>query len=402
MPDLRLQEKSEDEGTLICGTSIPPLHLSDLRKLSARHGEVTDLGVSTHAPDSKPSHYLFEILRGTPGSIRNDSSDLLLDIGQTLSAVGKYDEALNWLQDAAMMCKKTCGSNPKLVQILGMMADACFYLSHFDASIQWCKEALMIPQGLAPDSVRIRETLARSLTGKGIYEQALTIYADVLEIKMAEFPADHLEVADTIHNMGITLQGKGDFVQAIKSFKNALHIYERSIPTRDMAIRIANATKNLGCVYSLQGKHGKAIALFKRVRGIEQKIGRNDIGTVNTLTNLGVAYSQQGKDAKAKSCYDDALRIVREQYQSECRIEIGDLLYNVAIANASTHLRSGRTSLQRCIAIFTACLGPSHPKSIQAKAFMKSLVRQRIRRVRQRRPFDYKGMRFRKGRLNEK
>lgn len=301
--------------------------------------------------------------------------ETLLNIGEHLSAIGKHEDAIELFEKAAATCRKHSGDDYKrLIQILARIGDAYFYISRFDSSIRSCLDALTISEKQTPMFVHVLETLARSYTGKGIYKQALTIYEQVLDIKRKVLPPDHLEIADTIHNRGMTLQAMGDLAQAMDAFQNALNIYEKQTPSRDMAIRIANVTKNLGCVYSQQGKHTKTIKLLESVLQMEKEIGRDDISMVNTLTNLGVAYAQLGADSRAMSNYNRALRLVNKQYRSDIRMEIGDLLYNVAIAKALICTQSAREHLRRCTTIFATCLGDSHPKTLQAKAFMKALI----------------------------
>lgn len=313
------------------------------------------------------------------------NADVLANLGLVVSAIGQSEEAFDKFQKAATICKQQSGNeNPKLAEILGLMGAACFKISRFDISIQLCENALILSHGPAWDSLPILETLARSYTGRGTYNRAIEIYTEVLDIKNAVFPSEHLEVADTIHNMGITLQGMRNFGRATTLFKMALSIYEKQIPSRDVTIRIMNATKNLGCVFSEQGKYIKASVLFRRVLKMEGALGRNDIGTVNTLTNLGVAYGQLGSTMQEMSCYTAALQIIDNKYESESDIEIGDLLYNIAVAKSS-HGRSARKYLRRCIPIFVTCLGDSHPKSLRAKGFMKCLTPKR------RRPFHQEG-----------
>jgi tetratricopeptide (TPR) repeat protein len=310
-------------------------------------------------------------------------ADVPVNLGLVLSAIGQSEEAFDKVQKAAMIWKQKPGNeNLNLVEILGLMGAACFKMSRFEVSIQLCENALILSRGRARKSLPILETLARSYTGRGIYNRAIEIYTKVLDIKKAVFPSEHLEVADTIHDMGITLQGMRNFGQAMAMFQRALNIYEKQIPSRDVAIRIMNATKNLGCVYSEQGKYIKAIVLFRRVLKMEGALGRNDIGTVNTLTNLGVACGQLGSTMQEMSCYTAALQIVNNKYESECDIEIGDLFYNIAVAKSS-HNRSARKYLRRCISIFVTCLGDSHSKSLRAKGFMKCLTRKRRQAFRQ-------------------
>lgn len=302
-----------------------------------------------------------------------------LNIGHVLSALGRHKDGIDAFLDAAIISTQALGSNDlRVAQIYGFMADGYFKLSRFDTSIQMCTSVIEnLKRSNSMPPVQILETLARAYTGRGNFEKALEIYKEVLETKKALFYPEHMEVADTIHNMGITLQGLRQFTQAINSFEKALAMYKSQIRSRMTLVRIANATKNLGCSYSEQGEYKKAITLFKSALKIDKFLGQNDIGTVNTLTNLGVAYSHSGRTKIAKSSYKAALHLADEKYQSDCRIEIGDLLYNIVVAKAPNHNRSAIKYLRRCITIFTTCLGDSHPKSLRANALMRSLVHRR-------------------------
>lgn len=201
-----------------------------------------------------------------------------------LLAVGKYKEAVDSLQTTAMICRERGAmKNSKLAQTLSLAGEAWFNLSQFDLSIQSCTEAITISQKPPEESLDVLETLAKSYAGKSAFEQAIGFYEQILSIKRATFPARHLEIADTILNMGIALEGKGNFALAIDLFQEALSIYEKQIPSRDTTIRIANANKNVSCVYLQEGQYAKAVELLERVFQIEMQIGRNDIGVVNTL-----------------------------------------------------------------------------------------------------------------------
>lgn len=191
-----------------------------------------DMGVSY----AKFGHYtwaLSVLTRSLTLSVRLWGTDHIvtgyakLNVGQVLSAMGRFKEAIDVFQEAVDISAKALGyDDPRVAQIQGLMADAYFKLSQFDVSIQLCSDAIEVStRSGSTISLRILETLARAYTGRGNFDKAQEIYKNIIEAKSTTVSANHLEIADTTHNMGITLQGLHKLDEAIEAFETALTIY---------------------------------------------------------------------------------------------------------------------------------------------------------------------------------
>lgn len=303
-------------------------------------------------------------------------ADVLVNLGLIYCAKGEYDQAIDQYH-AALDIKAKClkSDDPKLTEIYGPLGEAYFRTARFELAIESCQRALAdSAQGPERERVRIMETLAQSCSSLCLYDAAMRIYEEVVRIKSTLYPTNHLEMADTIHNMGVTMQEMGNFNEAIEAFERAICAYDIQNSHPYAGLRIANAIKNLGVVYSRQGRDIKAIGLFKSALVIERKLGQSDIGRVNTINNLGVAYMRLGLAAKATSKYKRALRIFKNLAGFGRRVETADLLYNIAYSKSSLgQFQSARRYLRRSISIFVTCLGKRHPKSLRAIEFLRSL-----------------------------
>jgi tetratricopeptide (TPR) repeat protein len=95
-------------------------------------------------------------------------------------------------------------------------------------------------------------SLAKSYTCMGMYETAMEIYKNVLDTIAS---SDRIKRADIIHNMGVALQGMCKLDEAIVAFYDALPVYKCQSLSPDDKLKIATAIKNIGIIYSEQGRH---------------------------------------------------------------------------------------------------------------------------------------------------
>ena len=182
---------------------------------------------------------------------------------------------------------------------------------------------------------------------------------------------------------------------AIDAYKRSLCIYQNHSVCQRNSLKMVNAIKNLGSVYSQQGRHRKAIENFKRALNIEKIYGLNDIGMANTYNSLGVAYARLGVSARAMSYYRQAEAIVNGLCGYEWHADVADLFFNIGVTNSTLNrLRSAKYFLKRSLRIFCKCLGNMHPKTLRANEFLKSLTHRRVHNIRLNRAHCVSGRRF--------
>jgi tetratricopeptide (TPR) repeat protein len=337
------------------------------------------------------------IIRKSLGDNNITIADVLVNLGQTYCAMGKYNDALSHHHAARIIRENDLASDQtKLAEIFGFLGEDYFRLARAEIAIECCRRALAIfessPQGFKSGRrIHVMETLARSYSSLGIYSEALEIYSCVLDVRHKMFPADHIDTADIIHDMGVALQAMSKFNHAIDAFETALAIYKKTHSGHGIEARIANAIKNLGVVYSQQGEHAKAIEYFNRALRIEQSLGQSNIDSAKTINNMGIACARLGFWGEAMSHYMNALDLVNSLTGCECHVDVADLLYNIGVTSAILgRIHRAKEYLGRSLRIFVACLGYRHSKSLDAMRFLKSLRRRQNTRSRKSRKRLYR------------
>jgi tetratricopeptide (TPR) repeat protein len=342
-----------------------------------------ELGITfgKHQRYDQGLRFLERSLNMTKAAMGVDHSNVantLACLGLMYFAMGKYNDAISHYNSARIIKEKHVGSDhPNLTETYGLLGEAYFKLGFFDISSEWCRRALEISKNTElefhPKRIDIMASLAKSYTYIGRYDSALEIYKNVLDTFAS---SDCIEWADVVHNMGVALQGKCKFDEAIAAFKNALQVYRRKSVSPYEKVKIAMAIQNIGVVYSEQGRHNKAIEYLRRALRLEKSLGESETGIAKTMNNLGAIYACLGDPKKAMSRYRIAFDIVRRTPEYEYHVDVADLLYNMGMANSSLgRIPPAKTYLKQSLRIFVAQLGDQHQKSLRAKKWLRRVTK---------------------------
>ena len=125
-----------------------------------------------------------------------------------------------------------------------------------------------------------------------IIVKAIAQYERALRIYKKAFGVNHINTADTIHNLGNTYDSQGKYDEAIAQYERALRIYEKAFGVDH--INTANTINNLGITYRHQGKYDEEIAQYERALRIKEKaFGVDHINTAKTIMNIGLFYKSR-------------------------------------------------------------------------------------------------------------
>ncbi|MEM8804977.1 MAG: tetratricopeptide repeat protein, partial [Cyanobacteria bacterium P01_G01_bin.38] len=180
---------------------------------------------------------------------------------------------------------------------------------------------------------------------RGEFDQALTIYEDVLQI-IRELNDKNGE-GITLNNMSTVHLAQGDYPQAIERLDQAAIIfgelgnlagqslvtdnigiayvslseYDQALTYHQQALAIrkeindregeAITLTNIGSLYLAKGDANEALVYFEQALKIHQDIGDRD-SEATTLNNFGVAYSDLSEYAKALDYHQQAYAIQQE------------------------------------------------------------------------------------------
>ncbi len=80
--------------------------------------------------------------------------------------------------------------------------------------------------------------------GKGDYDKALEEYSQAMKLLETALPADHPDLARSIHNIGLTYERQGDLEKAIQYFDQAKDIAQRTLSDEHPFINLINNSRN--------------------------------------------------------------------------------------------------------------------------------------------------------------
>ena len=162
----------------------------------------------------------------------------------------------------------------------------------------------------------------------GSYQKAMLLYRDKLMLQQAV--ADKIThrvvdeakkgekeiVAILLNSLGVAYLDLGDAQKSIKSFNQALSIYQAVFG--DIHQCIATSYNNLGKAYRILGEAQKAIEFDKQALSIRKKVFSDRHPAVaESYNSLGLAFSVLGQAQKAIGLYEKALSIYQALYSDK-------------------------------------------------------------------------------------
>lgn len=142
------------------------------------------------------------------------------------------------------------------------------------------------------------------------FEKAYVAAEDVL-LLMEELKLDDTEhFATTLLNAATAYSAGGDFVQALRLYKQAVRIYDRLLPPEDY--RWAGLYNNMSIMYEKAGENREAVDCAKKALAIIEKQEGNEAQTATTLTNLALVYFKLSENEEAKRCLARAISLFEQ------------------------------------------------------------------------------------------
>ena len=263
-----------------------------------------------------------------------------------LADAGRYDEALNAAEQAAMICRRLAEADPtmylpELASSLNNLGVRLRDLGQRDEALAAIEEAVGVYWRLA--AVRPKmflPYLAKSLTNLGVSLSALGRRDDVLPSaedairinrQLAEAdPATYLpELAGSLNNLGVWLKDLGRHEEALTATEEAVSIRQRLAESNSAAYLpdLALSSNNLGMRLAEMGRLDDALAPAEEATGIYRRLAEANPAAhlpdlAMSLCNLGTRLAEIGQ-------LDDALAPAEEATE---------IYWRLAEANPAVHL----------------------------------------------------------------
>ncbi|MCX7003949.1 MAG: tetratricopeptide repeat protein, partial [bacterium] len=170
---------------------------------------------------------------------------------------------------------------------------------------------------------------ALSLYHKGLYDRAVVVATNALQIAEQETGSNHLYyVADSLNNLALVYKAQGQYAAAEPLYKRALAIDEKAVGPDHPAV--ATDLNNLAVLYYSQGQYAAAEPLLRRALAIRDKVlGPDHPDVAANVNNLAALYKAQGQYAAAEPLYKRALAI-REKALGQDHPYVAQSLNNLA------------------------------------------------------------------------
>jgi len=254
---------------------------------------------------------------------------------------------------------------------------------------------------------RLMHTLGKVYMSLALYEDSRRQIDDALALRRAHLPNDHMEIADTLHQLARVTEKQGDPKRAAAIYEETMERYEALGP--DGIPGLIDTLGNFGWLLGDLGEMDRAIAYFDRAlelvisehppdqerlislynnraatatnqgnfelarqdldRSLElsrRVFGNTHHQTANILTNLGVVNSKAGKPGNAEQNHLEALAIYERVY-GETSPDVARSVGNIAIVYAETgRFEDALPYFERSLELQQATYGPDHPIIAQA------------------------------------
>jgi len=235
-------------------------------------------------------------------------ADLYRKIASVHTAVSDYETTFAWLEKGL-----------RLPGLEGQVEQARLYLAgagayHLqgknDQAFAWCQQALQVARPLAGEAAQremahalyllgaISNRLGENQQAIAYCEQSLALY-EVLE--------DANGMAQAHINLASSLVEMGAWDQAAHHYREALKIKQRIGDAFGQGL----ITNNLGEIHRLQGDLEQAERFYRQSLEIWERLG-STYGIAFLHNNLGAVYHRRGEPEKALTYFQKSLRLAEE------------------------------------------------------------------------------------------
>ncbi len=250
-------------------------------------------------------HNILDILDEYPDASM-DRPEVLEALGDTYKIIGKYEQAETCFQgalDETTEREKQGRSYRKIAESLKKRGD-------YDKAGEFIERGLSLIEDDQTEGCKLLAQKGLVSMRRGDYTEAIRSFKK--EKDLAEKIGDSKDRANALHDLGTIHLKKGEFAQAEGHLEKAIELREELEDMKGLGKSIGN----LAAIYIYKGELDKALEHQKRSLDINEKRG-DKLGMAGGLHNLGNIYLDKGKSEKALEVYERGLKI---------RKEIGDKL----------------------------------------------------------------------------
>jgi class 3 adenylate cyclase/tetratricopeptide (TPR) repeat protein len=210
-----------------------------------------------------------------------------------------------------------------------------------------------------PEGARLLNQAGVYLKARGRYTDAKSLYERALAIREKALGPEHLDVAESLHNLASLYRTQCQYNTAEPLFKRALAICEKVDPEHSEVARNLNS---LAALYRDKCQYAEAESLLERARAIwEKSLGPHSRQVAWSLHNMASLYRVQLQYDKAEPLYERARMILQKTLGPE-HPDVAETLHRMAqLYDAQGQYAKAEPFYEEALAIWEKNLGPEHP-----------------------------------------
>lgn len=210
----------------------------------------------------------------------------------------------------------------------------------------------------------------------GLYDSALPLLTDALEIRRRELGDEHPDVATTMNNLALVLHAKGDFNAAEPFYRDSLAMRRRLFGEHHR--EVAASLNNLGLFLKDKGDYGPAESHLRQALALRRALfGEAHADVAETLNELAVIIKNKGDHSNAEPLYREALEM-RRRLLGDNHPAVAESTNNLAVLLDNMGRYDEAQALARqALALYRQLLGEEHPHVAVSMSNLAGLLKRK-------------------------
>ena len=289
-------------------------------------------------------------------------------IGRTYMAIGSYDDAQRYLQNAVDLSRRELGpDHAETVQAKDRLANAYLSAGDYEKAEKLFIEALTSSKRTMGDehhdTLIIINNLAILYTDMGRLDEAESMLNRALELRRRVNGDDDVQTLVVMHNMAGVYEATARYDEAEDMLRKTVEARRRVLGEDHPAT--LDTAGNLAKLLDSRGRPAEAETMLIDILAAHRQVyGPEHPATLKVMNNLSNVYMTLGRLSKSEQLCVETLEAMQRVFGDE-HPETLSLMNNLA----NLYYRSGRNALaeplfQEALAVRRRTMGANHPSTL--------------------------------------
>jgi len=290
----------------------------------------------------------------------------LFEVSAPTRSRGESVTARELLERGARRVDRELAGEPELqAEMMTLIGEVYGELALYDEGLRLLERAVEVrrshPGADGLDLASSLHTLGVVRKKTGAADAARAPLEEALELRQAALGRRHPDVARTLDALGLVAAFEGDLAGARALHQEAADILESTLGADHPDLGLA--LNRLAVVVQSQRDYAASIPLFERaISTLEAELGRDHPYTAGALFNLAHSLRYNGQVDRAERLYDEVLPMIEHIYGAD-HPNVAVVLNNLGnLLRALGRHDEAERRLQRSLEVWSAALGPDHPQ----------------------------------------